>query len=93
MNDSTPAQRARELLTQASQHPVASPQRDALVVEAAVWARLEHAAVMEHHAAVMEHHTAAAVDIESALASFADPVQKLGREVGNLTEHIKLSQK
>ncbi|MER5850460.1 hypothetical protein ABT126_26320 [Streptomyces sp. NPDC002012] len=86
MNDITPAQRARELLTQASQHPVASPQRDALVAEAAVWARLEHAAVMEHH-------TAVAVDIESALAAFADPVQKLGREVGNLTEHIELSQK
>ncbi|MFI5753274.1 hypothetical protein ACIBBE_47540 [Streptomyces sp. NPDC051644] len=86
MNDSTPGEKARELLTQASQHPVASPQRDALVTEAAVWARLEHAAVMEHH-------TAAAVDIESALASFADPVQKLGRELGNLTEHIKLSQK
>ncbi|MGW1657801.1 hypothetical protein [Streptomyces atratus] len=86
MNDSTPAQRARELLTQASQHPVASPQRDALVAEAAVWARLEHAAVMEHH-------TAAVADIESVLASFADPVQKLGSELGNLTEHIKLSQR
>ncbi|MFD9502519.1 hypothetical protein [Streptomyces sp. NPDC060035] len=86
MNVNTPGQKARELLTQASQHPVASPQRDALVTEAAVWARLEHAAVMEHH-------TAAAVDIESALVSFADPVRKLGSEVGNLTEHIKLGQK
>jgi hypothetical protein len=86
VNDSTPGQKARELLTQASQHPVASPQRDALVAEAAVWARLEHAAVMERH-------TAAAVEIESSLASFADLVRKLGSEVGNLTEHIKLGQK
>ncbi|MFC9246093.1 hypothetical protein ACFT7S_19425 [Streptomyces sp. NPDC057136] len=86
MNDNTSGQKARELLTQASQHPVASPQRDALVAEAAVWARLEHAAVIERH-------SVAAVDIESALASFADPVRKLGSEIGNLTEHIKLSQK
>lgn len=86
VNDRTPGQKARELLTQASQHPVASPQRDALVAEAAVWARLEHAAVMEHH-------TAAAVDIKSALASFADPVRKLGSEVGKLSQRIELSQR
>jgi hypothetical protein len=86
MTDRTPGQKARELLTQASQHPVASPQRDALVAEAAVWAHVEHAAAMDQY-------TAAAVDIESALVSLAGPVQKLGSEVGNLTEHIKLSRK
>ncbi|MER5362675.1 hypothetical protein [Streptomyces sp. NPDC002785] len=86
MTDSTPGQKARELLSQASQHPVASPQRDALVAEAAVWAQLEHAAAMDHH-------TAAAVDVESTLASLADPVQKLGSEIGNLTQQINLSRK
>ncbi|MFH8475447.1 hypothetical protein [Streptomyces sp. NPDC018000] len=86
MTDSTPGRKARELLTQASQHPVASPQRDALVAEAAVWAQLEHAAAMDRH-------TAAAVDVESSLAALAAPAQKLGGEVGNLTQQIKLSQK
>ncbi|GAA3477098.1 MULTISPECIES: hypothetical protein [Streptomyces] len=86
MTDSAPGQQARELLTKASQHPIASPQRDALVAEAAVWAQLEHAASMDKY-------TAAAVDVESALASLAVPVQKLGSEVGDLSERIKLGQK
>ncbi|MFF9506930.1 hypothetical protein ACF1BU_05920 [Streptomyces sp. NPDC014724] len=86
MTDSDPGHKARELLTQASQHPVASPQRDALVAEAAVWARLDHAAGMVNY-------TAATVDIKSALSTLADPVQKLGSAIGDLTERIKLSQK
>ncbi|MFE7267822.1 hypothetical protein ACFU9B_38385 [Streptomyces sp. NPDC057592] len=74
------------MLTKASEHPIASPQRDTLVAEAAVWARLEHAASMDKY-------TAAAVDIESALASLAAPVKKLGSKVGDLAERIKLGQK
>jgi hypothetical protein len=80
MTDSAPGKKACELLAQASRHPVASPQRNALVAEAAVWAQLEHAATMDKHAAVV-------VDIES------DFVQKLRSEVGGLTERMKLSRK
>ncbi|MFD4231618.1 hypothetical protein [Streptomyces sp. NPDC058545] len=86
MTDSAPGPKACELLAQASRHPVASPQRNALVAEAAVWAQLEHAATMDKHAAVV-------VDIESALASLADSVQKLRGEVDSPTERMKLSQK
>ncbi|MFF0400357.1 hypothetical protein ACFYSJ_32170 [Streptomyces sp. NPDC005248] len=86
MTDSAPGQKACELLAQASRHPVASPQRNALVAEAAVWAQLEHAATLDRHAAVV-------VDIESALASLADFVQKLRSEVAGLTERMKLRQK
>ncbi|MEU6014312.1 hypothetical protein ABZ826_09680 [Streptomyces sp. NPDC047515] len=86
MTDSAPGQKARELLVQASQHPVASPQRNALVTEAAVWARLEHTAEMDNYAA-------AAIGIKSALTSLAGTVQKLGSAVGDLTEHVKRSQK
>ncbi|MER7811570.1 hypothetical protein [Streptomyces sp900116325] len=86
MTDSAPGRKACELLAQASRHPVASPQRNALVAEAAVWAQLEHAATMDKHAAVV-------VDIESALASLADSVQKFRSEVGGLTERMKLSRK
>lgn len=85
MTDSDPGQKARALLTQASQHPVASPQRNALVAEAAVWARLDHAAGMDKY-------TAATVDIKSVLATLADPVQKLGSAIGDLTERIKLGR-
>ncbi|MEV0490034.1 hypothetical protein [Streptomyces atratus] len=86
MTDSAPGRQARELLAKATQHPIASPQRDALVAEAAVWARLEHAAIVDKY-------TAATVDIESALVSLADPVRKLASEVGDLTGRIKLGQK
>ncbi|MET8331310.1 hypothetical protein [Streptomyces sp. NPDC005181] len=85
MTDSAPGHKACELLAQASEHPVASPQRNALVAEAAVWAQLEYAATTDKHAA-------AVVDIESALASLAGLVQKLGSEVGGLTERIRLGQ-
>ncbi|MFF2324897.1 MULTISPECIES: hypothetical protein [unclassified Streptomyces] len=84
MNDSAPGQKARNLLSQASQHPVASPQRDALVAEAAVWARLDHAACMDNY-------TAATADIESALTSLADTLQKLDSTVGDLTKHTPRS--
>ncbi|WP_326601469.1 hypothetical protein OG930_03200 [Streptomyces sp. NBC_01799] len=86
MTDSARGEKACELLAQASRHPVASPQRNALVAEAAVWAQLEYAATMDEHAAVV-------VDIESALASLADSVQQLRSEVGGLTGRMKLSQK
>ncbi|WP_328885079.1 hypothetical protein [Streptomyces sp. NBC_00316] len=86
MTDSAPGRQARELLAKASQHPVASPQRNALVAEAAVWAQLEHAAAMNGQAA-------AVAEIESALTSLTDPVQKLGSEVGDLAERIKLSRR
>ncbi|MFF3055272.1 hypothetical protein [Streptomyces sp. NPDC057909] len=86
MTDSAPGQKACELLAQASRHPVASPQRNALVAEAAVWAQLEDAATMDKYAAVV-------VEIESALASLADSVQQLRSEVGGLTGRMKLSQK
>ncbi|MGW5276060.1 hypothetical protein ACWEQP_26510 [Streptomyces sp. NPDC004044] len=86
MTDSAPGQKACELLAQASRHPVASPQRNALVAEAAVWAQLEHAATMDKHAAVV-------VDIESTLAALADSVQQLRSEVGGLTGRVRLSQK
>ncbi|MFF0288791.1 hypothetical protein [Streptomyces sp. NPDC005262] len=86
MTDSAPGQKACELLAQASRHPVASPQRNALVAEAAVWAQLEHASTMDKHTAVV-------AGIESALASLADGVQKLRSGVGGLTERMQLGQK
>ncbi|MFI9626628.1 hypothetical protein [Streptomyces sp. NPDC052042] len=86
MTESAPGQKARDLLAQASHHPVASPQRDALVAEAAVWARLDHTASMDNH-------TAATADIKSALAALTDPVQKLGNAIGDLTAHTTRSRK
>ncbi|MFF8913030.1 hypothetical protein ACF08M_06830 [Streptomyces sp. NPDC015032] len=85
MTDSAPGQQARDLLAQASQHPVASPQRDALVAEAAVWARLDHSAVIDNC-------TTATTDIEAALAALSGPVQKLGSAIGDLAERVRHSQ-
>ncbi|MFI9588076.1 hypothetical protein ACIHCQ_41275 [Streptomyces sp. NPDC052236] len=82
MTDKTPGMQARELLTRAAQHPLASPQRTALVAEAAVWAALEQA----------DSAADAADKSQSAAASLKEAVDKLGSEVGELTERIKLSQ-